>query len=392
MKFYLKLILILFPCVVFAATHFEDNAPPSLADRLHGSHHKDPIDGGWLPDITGLPENFDELTRYVDKIMAEDKDPKCVAIDSRLRKMMFLHFLVYQHMLNRQHIYFDPSIAKEWAHVFAMLLKESSGDSTNITDMYGHSISTYQPQTNLGQWNKILTLSEQTRVQLNYQTNFGLTQSSADRLFAAFNLAKNTQYNTEFLEGQEGAATPRKIKLNTAIAIRRLIWFYQDFAQGRISESDKRIHEEDIDKPEFSERYKMGLERALMYCGTRFMFREGYLGDAEIDRLKKAVASIAYCKLGNSQKGYGLQEMDEKCFAEWVTLCPALNIDIATLTPPSYFATWAEAPVCGTTFKHLIHKKPQATMPEQMPSQEQFQGPFEHWIIKPLMKLLQSPT
>ena len=195
---------------------------------------------------------------------------------------------------------------------------------------------------------------------LDYQTNFGLTQTSADRLFNAFNLAKNQKNNTVFLQGKEGALTPGKKELNTAIAIRRLIWFYQDFAQGRISQSDARIHRRDITKPEFFERYQAGLKMALLYCGTHFMFRDGKsVNEKKLDLdLQSAMASIAYCKFGNAQIGYGKNEFDNLCFASWVTLCPALNIDIATLTPLSYFATRKTSPVCEDTFRALLIKKP----------------------------------
>ncbi|MBA3536692.1 MAG: hypothetical protein H0T84_08805 [Tatlockia sp.] len=77
------------------------------------------------------------------------------------------------------------------------------------------------------------------------------------------------------------------------------------------------------------------------------------------ERLKNALGSIAYCKLGNAKSGYGKNEFDEKCFAEWVTLCPGLNIDIALLTPLSYFATRNEKPVCEETFKRLLIKRPE---------------------------------
>ncbi len=206
-----------------------------------------------------------------------------------------------------------------------------------------------------------VTDHQKGRIQLNYQTNFGLTQTSSDRLFDAFHLSKNQKYDTVFLEGGKGAETPRKLNLNTAIAIRRLIWFYQDFAQGRISESEERIRQKDINKPEFAARYHNGLDMAILYCGTDFMFRGKSLesGEEKTSKLQHAMASIAYCRLGNKQTGYGKNEVDEKCFAEWVTLCPALNVDIATLTPLSYFATQAQLPVCKGTFQRLMNEKPE---------------------------------
>ena len=357
----IMLLLSLTPLMSSAAPYvsvipyFEDTTPPSLADHLHLSHSKDPVDGGWLANLVGLPDQAQVLqtASLVDAVM-KDEEPQCKAIDGRLKKMVFQHFLIYQQMANAQHICLDSKTAHQWAHILAMILKESSGDSTNITAMSGLSSSTKEPQTNLQRWNEISDLTAHNRIPMNYQTNFGLTQTSADRLTVAFSLAKDQKYDTAFLEGREGAATPRKIPLNTAIAIRRLIWFYQDVSQGRIAESDGRIHQRDINNPAFSARYQAGLNMALTYCGTPYMFQEG--AEKEISKLQKAISSIAYCKLGNPQTGYGANEMDKECFAKWVTLCPALNIDIATLTPLSYFATRNTSPVCEKTFNRLINK------------------------------------
>lgn len=357
-RFIQAVILIFFSEVAaFTTPEFEEHAPPSLADHLHLSRSQDPVDGGWLPNLTGLPNNeqVNLLNERVVNLVKNEEDKQCASVNANLRFLIFQHFLVYQAMANAQNTYFDDQTAHQWAHILAMILKESSGDSANITDMKGHSISTYKPETSLNQWREILTLAQQTCVQFNKQTNFGLTQTSADRLFNAFKLACDISYDTDFLEGKEGASTPRKVDLNTAIAIRRLIWFYQDFSQGRISQAQSRLHQINTSDPHFFAQYQAGLEMTILYCGTRFMYDESQRNKG---LLKDAFASIAYCKLGNSNKGYGLQKIDQECFAQWVTLCPALNIDIALLTPLSYFATRGEKPVCEGTFKQLINKNP----------------------------------
>lgn len=343
--------------------NIENHLPSSLASAADLiAKSKDPVDGHWLPNLTGLPnkEDIALLSKYVEQVLAEEDENTCRSIDFNLKMLVFQHFMIHQHMANAQHVYFDDRSATKWAHVLAMVLKESSGDPTNITDMSGHSVSSYKAQTNLRQWKKILDRTIKSRIKLDYQTNFGLTQVSADRLFVVFHLAKNRSYNIEFLMGKHGILTPRKVALDTAIAIRRLIWFYQDFAQGRILQSDDRIHQKDIKKPEFSKRYKAGLEMALLYCGTRHLFHERHhiAGISYASKLQKAIASIAYCRLGTPKVGYGRDEYDEKCFAEWVTICPALNIDIALLTPLSYFQTRGAKPVCEKTFKRLINKRP----------------------------------
>ncbi len=357
----IKIGLYIFTASLLAASSQmpEERARPSLADHIKLSRPVRHLDHGWLPDLTGLPnkEEVIRLSEHVENVMLEDHDSKCTALPWNLRLMIFQHFAIYQHMANAQGAYFDEKVAYQWAHVLGMILKESSGDTANISDMTGRMITTYTSFTDLKHWQKILDLSLKTPIKLNVQTNFGLTQLSSDRLFVAFKFAKDLTFDIDFLEGRLGADTPNKIELNTSIAIRRLIWFYQDFAQGRITQSDSRIPEHEITNPAYSDRYLDGIRSALMYCGTVFMYREGNL-NKKIADLEKAMASIAYCKLGNSQGGYGFHELDEKCFAQWVTLCPALNIDIAILTPLSYFETRNAKPVCQGTFQRLIINKP----------------------------------
>lgn len=175
-------------------------------------------------------------------------------------------------MANAQHYYFKEKMALKYAHALAMILKESSGDPTNVTDMNGRSMSTSKPGTNLQRWSNLLKLTMQNGIKFNYQTNFGLTQLSADRLFLAFKLANGASHSKDFLEGKNGDETPNRVDMDSAIAIRRLIWFYQDIAQGRLKQKDECINEEDIYKPEFNERYQAGLRMALLYCGTKFLF------------------------------------------------------------------------------------------------------------------------
>lgn len=324
---------------------------------------KDAIDHHWLPNLTGMPdeEQVESLTQRFEEAMALEQDKRCTAIDYNLRTVVFQNFLIYQGLGNAQGFYFTEKTATRYAHILAMIVKESSGDSTNITDFTGRSVSTSEADTNLQRWDNLLKLSIQRKIQMNTQTNFGLTQLSVDRLFVAFKLAHGKHHGKDFLMGKEGDKSANAVTLNTAIAIRRLIWFYQDFAQGRLSQNDSRIHVEDIYKPEYNERYQTGLRRALLYCGTRYLFGAENQADwlNQYTNFEKAMASIAYCTLGNAEAGYGKTKVDEKCFAEWVTLCPALNVNIALLTPLSYFQTRGEKPVCLDTFKRLIIKNPE---------------------------------
>lgn len=334
----------------FAAPQLGE-VPPTLADYLRPIPSTNPGDTGWVADLTGLPDKdqVEQLTQHVIEVMNEDSDKECTSIDSNLRLLVFQNFVIYQHMANAQNLYLDEQTAGKWGHLLAMILKESSGDSTNVTDMSGKSLKS--KSNDLQHWRDLFL---QSKVKLNPETNFGLTQLSADRLFNVFQLTKSQAIDLSFLEGKEGYLTPNKIKLNTAIATRRLIWFYQDFAEGRIAQSDWRIPEKDITDPKFSAQYQNAIKMALLYCGTRFMFHE----EPDVAKLENAMSEIAYCKLGNPQNGFGVNELDEKCFAQWVTLCPALNIDIATITPLHYFATRNLTAVCKDTFNKLIVKSP----------------------------------
>lgn len=335
---------------------------PSIKDMSLLPQGKKSMDEHWLPDIVGMPneEQVENLTQHVAEVMAEEQDKQCNAIDYNLRMLIFQNFVIYQHMANAQHYYFKDKIIQKYAHILAMILKESSGDPTNITDMTGRSTTTSKAGTTLQRWKNLLKISKQSGIKLNSQTNLGLTQLSVDRLFVAFKIAHGEDHSKDFLAGKYGDATPERIDLDTTIAIRRLIWFYQDFAQGRLTQEDKRIHEEDIYKPEFNERYQTGLKMALLYCGTQFLFnaKNQYIAANEYSNHEQIMASIAYCKLGNPERGYGKQQIDELCFAEWVTFCPALNMNIALLTPLSYFQTRGSKPVCTGTLNRLLIKDP----------------------------------
>jgi len=354
-KITITLIIIFF--VSFAVSEGWQAHRHSLADHLHLSPPKDPIDGHWLANLRGLPDldDIDEIDDTVREVMKLETESRCNAINPQLRMLFFEHFAIYQKMANAQNIYLSKKTIHQWAKVMAMTLKESYGDTTNITDFKGHSYVTYGGISNLNRWKTILSLSKETRIEFNFQTNFGLTQLSADRLFVAFKLAEDQKYNTSYLEGLDGAGTPHKIPLNAAIAVRRLIWFYQDFAQGRVIQSDNRVHFKQLNDPEKVAQQQAGLEAAIRYCGTQYMFEEG---DHDFDKLKEAMNSVAYCKLGNARSGYGMTEYDDKCFAQLVTICPALNIDIATITPEKYFATRNEPAVCEATFNRLLVEKP----------------------------------
>ena len=355
----------------------------SIAQRIDVSKTHGKRQGGWLADLSVLPsrEKIEQLSAHVDEVMQRDKNPKCTAINPRLRKMIFLHFVTYQYMANRKNLYIPKKAIKHWAHVFGILLKESSGDTTNVTSMKGKTFTTYQAKSDLSRWRNIFNLGEKSNIPMNSQTNFGLTQLSADRLFIALDLAKKPVY----LRG-------RNIKINTAIAIRRLLWFYQDFAQGRLVQAQDRIHSSESGSPEYASRLQAGTSMALLLCGTNYMFQEGYNEKLEGQTdLNQAMASIAYCRIGDNKIGFGKTDANKKCFANWVTLCPTLNYDIALLTPHSYFATRKAAPVCEETFAALrIEKGKKKKVVRKKTTVKEEKSPVKLAPVKTIKNILNS--
>jgi hypothetical protein len=98
-----------------------------------------------------------------------------------------------------------------------------------------------------------------------------------------------------------------------------------------------------------------GLRAAVWHCGTRFLFKEGYAGAEGEKALEDAMARIAYCDVG-AKNPNPANKAQAECFARWVTLCPALNVDIAVLSPDSYFQTRNTPPMCLQTFQKLTKK------------------------------------
>lgn len=341
------IVVFFIACLTFYVLQSKGKSPFFLGNNATLTKIEDEIRNKWRADLSDLPsqEDIEKLSAHVDEVMLHEKDKRCLSINPRLRKMIFLHFSIYQYMTNKRFVYLNEGNTYNWAHVFGMLLKESGGDPTNITDMTGRSYTTNEAKSDLERWNKIQSLSKEGDIPLNVQTNFGLTQLSVDRLFVALKLALDPAY-----------LTPRKkANLNTAVAVRRLIWFYQDFAQGRITQAHDRIAQTEQDNPEYSKRFAFGVHMALLLCGTNYMFDEGYnKKEKGSEDLADAMSSIAYCKLGSTKEGYGINTSHEKCFAQWVTLCPMLNFDIAMLTPLKYFATREASPVCEGTFRELL--------------------------------------
>lgn len=330
-----------------AATEPAFEAVPVDTDHGLTTDAMEPPPG--LADLDGLPQVPAQLGT-ADEIRSAPgaSDPTCKEIPAPLRAMAFRHFLNFQKMQNEQGRYFPPEAATRAAKALGMVLKESSGDPAAVADMKGKSKTTYKPETTVANWKALLT---HKHITYNKQTNFGLLQMSMDRLVVAFKI--NSQLD-DFLPGEDAAST-------SALNTRRLLDFYQDFAQGRLEQGDTPIPAAALRdpkaSPELKERARKGAAKALYHCGTRFLYKEGQQGAEGQKALEDAMMSIAYCDPG-IDKPDTTSRAQLECFARWVTLCPALNLDIAINTPKEYFETRKAPPKCEATFRALITKKP----------------------------------
>ncbi|MDE2291333.1 MAG: hypothetical protein KGL53_04560, partial [Elusimicrobia bacterium] len=219
-------------------------AASQAARKVDGKAPAD-ADHHWLPDLQGLPQPPSEPP-VADEVRqaAGGAEAGCSALNPGLRAMVFRHFQNFQALENAQGVYLDAAAAERWAHVLAMILKESSGDPTDVTDMRGRESGTYRPMTSLARWK---ALFDHGNLAYNRQTNYGLAQLSYDRLSTPLGAPETPALG--FIGGGPDAAS-----LDTAHAARRLLWVYQDFAQGRVSPGDARIPAADRSKPEFAAR------------------------------------------------------------------------------------------------------------------------------------------
>jgi hypothetical protein len=297
-----------------------------------------------LPDLTGIPADDEQAAQNVAadvRSAAGGDEASCAKIDPRLRAMVFRHYENLQMVANRRGQYFTSLEATTAAHITNMILHESSGNSCDVTDMKGDEVNTYKPVTNLKCWESLFSSA---KVQYNDQTNYGLAQQSPDR--AEVSLAVNKIVASHL---------PSDVEPTTKAGTFELFHIYQQFAQGREQEGDQPIPQSAAELPENQARLKRGIQAALWHCGTRYLFEEGYQNAAGQAALEGAMQTIAYCDIGS---GGTLNSDQQKCFARWLTLCAALNIDIAALNPLSYFQTRGVQPVCATTFAKLTIAAP----------------------------------
>lgn len=348
MRLQLTLLLTLAACA---------HTPHTVTSPTRGMASVDSDDhlAGHLPDISGVPADDHQAAQKVQddvKFVAGGAESNCVNVDPRLRAMVFRHYQNLQTVANHRGKYLTKDEAETAAHITNMILHESSGNSCDITDMRGHEVNTYKPVTNLKCWDGLFDYSK--KIAYNHQTNYGLAQQSPDRAEASLAVNKIV-----------ASHLPRDIEPTTKAGTFELFHVYQQFAQGRIQSGDQPMSQSEAADPANKDRVEHGLSAALWHCGTRYLFEEGYQGDEGQAALQKAMATIAYCDIGDGKSN--LTPDQQKCFARWVTLCPALNIDVAALNPLSYFATRGVKPVCEATFAKLTVPPPQEASGEEQP-------------------------
>lgn len=306
-----------------------------------------------LPNITGMPQQpVGPAAPTVQTEIAAapgNDEASCKKVDANLRAMAFRHFENFQEMQNVQGKYFSERAAQRASHLLGMVPKESAGETTNVTDMSGREFANYKSVSSLDRWNRMFS----QRLTYNKQTNYGLAQQSMDRLVACFKVKSPLD---DFLGLPDDACSGADVRKALAV--------YQGFAQGRLKQGDRAIPSKDRRDPNASEdmkkRREAGLDAALWHCGTRFMFEEGKQGEEGQKKLRQAMDSIADCDTGSLAPNMASEEQ-AKCFAKWVTLCPALNVDIAMLSPDSYFQTRNAPPLCENTFAKLTKTRPAAS-------------------------------
>lgn len=327
-------------CAIFAFQGRSDVNPPEPRTPASNAEAK----AQTLPKLDGLP-TYDPASQITTaqevKAAGGAKEAACKKkVPAALRAMVFQHYLHAQALENAQGHYFNSAMVLKWSHLLGMILKESGGDPADVTDMNGKEVGSYKAMDSIAHWKSLFSHD----LTYDKQTNYGIAQQSLDRLQVG---SPGSNEYDRFL----GAGA----NLTDGEYVMRLLGLYQQFAQGRLSNSDTVITKAELRAPnappDLVARAHLGVQAALWYCGTRFLYKEGYTGAVGQKTMEDAMASIAYCDVTNISAG-------KKCAASWLTLCPALNLDIGLLTPDSYFQTRKTSPVCGKTFVALTTKKP----------------------------------
>lgn len=266
-------------------------------------------------DATG---NWKEYRTNDEEALLSDAgdDKSCVKrLPANLRQLFFEHFRYYvDHSKTKVG---ETEIAR-FAKVLGMAPLESSGATAAITDMSGtgsrttlrHFFSTDNPgrggssvmTSSIDSLEKLLAMTKETRtvngksvsktMKWNEETNFGLLQMSANRLYL------------DFGSDQDAVA---KESLTSMKAL-----------------------------------YVSHPEEVISRCGTAKMFAES------AEDIRAAFDQLQSCEVGYKTKA------EVQCFGRWATLCPNYNITLALVAPKAYFATHRATPLCAKTFRKIL--------------------------------------
>ncbi len=256
-----------------------------------------------------VPDSNDNWRKFCSArsapLPAESGDDKsCYTRSTKnLRELFFEHFRYYVEHSKSQ--VGEVEIAR-FAKVLGMAPHESSGASAAVTDMKGtgsRSTLRYFFDTDNARAKRseglystigsVKQLMSMETIQWNEETNFGLLQMSANRLYIDF--------------GKDEAK----------IATETLNWMRTLYT----------THPEEV------------IER----CGTKVMFKDS---DAEI---RETFDTLQKCSPGWKSKA------EVQCFGKWAVLCPHYNVTLALIAPPAYFATRYATPLCAKTFRKILN-------------------------------------
>ncbi len=257
-------------------------------------------EGPLLPDASGNWKEF--RTGDLGALVADvGEDASCVKrLPENLRRLFFEHFRYYA---DHSKTGFGETEIARFAKVLGMAPHESGGASAAVTDMryrgsnesLRHFYNTDNPgraapQALYSSMNTLDVLLAMKTIKWNSQTNFGLLQMSADRLYSA---------------GGAG-----------------------DIAQGMVTN--------------LKTLYLSHPDEVIDRCGTGLMYK-----DSAAD-IRAAFDGIQNCDVGYTTKE------QVQCFGRWATLCPNYNVTLALIAPPAYFSTRRAAPLCAKTFRKIL--------------------------------------
>jgi len=145
---------------------------------------------------------------------------------------------------------------------------------------------------------------------------------------------------------KKGVASNLKTTLalrETLLGLEKVRWTHQTNF-GLLQMSPDRLNSENNRK--IYARYKTIASQSPMtamdLCGTAFLYQDAP------NILRGEIEEAGLCKEGTKSKAGQL------CFAKMVTICPALNFELALSAPAAYFATKNKTPRCASSYRSIF--------------------------------------